>query len=536
MKILTIKRAEWIVAILLTVVVLFLLLARARHAGALWRDECAVVQLATMPTLADLFKNFQRESFPALFPLVVRTYTALFGTTDGAFRYFGLAVGLMFLAVAWFNSRLLFGSPPLLVPALFGLNVSFLTFGSSIRGYGIGSVLILLAFGLVAKMLLEPSRSRIAAALVACVASVQFLLYNSVLLLAVGIAIIAACLIRRERRAALAMAAIGTACALSVLPYVRPFWTESKSTVVLQGPVDLSWFWSHLELTFGTPLHVMTGAWITLFLSAIAGAFIRLWFTSSNKPRHERDLLLFGIVASLLGVVCYLVFLKILSYNTREWYYLALLAFLAGAIDLLIGSLGSFKWVRAARLAFAIAALIGFSWAAWPKVIQRQSNMDVLAQRLKQVAQPRDLIVVNPWFLGLSFNWYYGGTTPWLTCPVLEDHKLHRFDLLKMRMMSSTPIDDLLEVIGATLRSNNYVWLVGTLEVPPSDREAVSLPPAPTTDFGWSIDAYAESWSQQLGAFLQRHASGARFVRVPVEGPVSPLENVSLLVAHGWRE
>ena len=536
MKRLTIKHVEWIVAFLLTVAVLFLLLARARHAGALWRDECAVVQLATMPTVADLFKNFQRESFPAFFPLMVRAHTAVFGTSDNAFRYFGVAVGLLFLAVAWFNSRLLFGGPPLLVTALFGLNVSFLTFGTSIRAYGIGSVLILLAFGLVAKMLLEPTRSRITAALLVSVASVQFLLYNSVLLLAVGIAVMTVCLIRGQRRPALAIAGIGTACALSVLLYVGPFWTESKSTVVLQGPVDLAWFWSQLEAAFGTPLHFMTAAWLALFLAAIAGAVTRLSLSWSNKPYPEWDLLLFGLVASFLSVVFNFSFLKILSYSTREWYYLALLAFLAGAIDLLVGSLSSIKWVRTARLAFVIVALIGFSWAAWPKVIERQSNIDVVAQRLKQVAQPRDLIVVNPWFLGISFNWYYGGTTPWVTCPMLEDHRLHRFDLLKARMTSSTPIDDLLEVIAATLRSNNYVWLVGALEVQPSDKEAVSLPPAPTTDFGWSIDAYAESWSQQLGAFLQRHAAGARFVRVPVEGLVSPLENVSVLVAHGWRE
>src|SRR5439155_14994527 len=81
MKIRMFTVAEWIAAILLTVAVLILLFARAQHAGGLWRDECASVQLAEMPTVGDLFKNFQRESFPAFFPLIVRAYSATFGTS-----------------------------------------------------------------------------------------------------------------------------------------------------------------------------------------------------------------------------------------------------------------------------------------------------------------------------------------------------------------------------------------------------------------------------------------------------------------------
>ena len=41
-----IKHAEWTVAILLSATVLFLLLVRATHAGALWRDECDSVALS----------------------------------------------------------------------------------------------------------------------------------------------------------------------------------------------------------------------------------------------------------------------------------------------------------------------------------------------------------------------------------------------------------------------------------------------------------------------------------------------------------
>ncbi len=101
------KRLEWSTAILLTVTILILLFVRAEHAGALWRDECASVQVALMPAVADVLRNFQRESFPAFFHLTIRAYAAIVGSSDAAFRVFGVVVGLMLIATAWINARVL---------------------------------------------------------------------------------------------------------------------------------------------------------------------------------------------------------------------------------------------------------------------------------------------------------------------------------------------------------------------------------------------------------------------------------------------
>lgn len=87
------RRAELALAVLLSATALFLLIVRATHAGALWRDECAVVNLARMPALADIARNFQREAFPLPFPIVVRGYTNVVGTSDLALRCFGIALG-----------------------------------------------------------------------------------------------------------------------------------------------------------------------------------------------------------------------------------------------------------------------------------------------------------------------------------------------------------------------------------------------------------------------------------------------------------
>jgi hypothetical protein len=536
MKPANLKTLEWIVSILLSAVILLLLLVRAQHAGALWRDECASVQLAEMPAAVDVLNNFQRESFPAVFPFTIRAWAALFGTSDAAFRAFGFFVGLMLLVVVWINARLLTDGPPLLAPVLLGLNTTFLIWGTGIRGYGIGSVLILLAFGLVAKMLVEPTNARIAAALVACLASVQFLLYNSVLLVAIALAGLTVSMLRRNVRGGVALVVICLLCALSMLPQLGPFRYESQSTVVFQGPVGFAWFSEQLALALGSPAPVMVVVWTVLGLAVIAGAVIRFCTIWSKKPLPEWDYLLYGLLVAIASKSLYLIFLKIVSYRTREWYYLALIAILAGAIDLLAANLARIRWVRILRLVFVIAALTGLTCAAWPKVIERQSNMDIVARNLAEAARPNDLIVVNPWFLGVAFNWYYRGSAPWLSCPTMDDHRMHRFDLLKEKLQATAPIDDLLGRIRATLESGNRVWFVGDVKILPPDRMPVKLPPAPNSEFGWSGDAYAESWSQQLGDLLRTHAGSAQFIRVSVVQPVNELENVPVLVAAGWRE
>jgi hypothetical protein len=536
MKSQILRVAEWSTAILLTLVVLLLLFARAQHAGGLWRDECASLQLAEMPRIADVFKNFQRESFPAPFPLTVRAYGAVFGTSDASLRTFGFVIGVMLLAVVWVNALLLTGPPPLLALALLGLNATFLISGTSIRGYGMGSVAVLLVLGLVGRMVIDPTRPRILTALVASLLSVQFLLYNSVLLMAIATAVAIVSLLRRQLRLALAMGAICIVCALSMLPYLWPFWNESKSTVVLRSVVTLNWFWRPLGLALGNPTLFIVTLWGALFVTLIVATVMRLVITWSNKPAPECDLLLFGFVVAVTSIVFYFAFLEIIGYLPREWHFLALLSILAGAMDLLAASLCHIRWVRAARLAAVFAALIVMPIANWPKVTQRQTNLDLVAHKLEELAQPDDLIVVDPWTLGVTFNWYYHGGTRWVTVPVLWDHRVHRFDLLKEKMMSPNPLNDLGEMIAGTLRASHRVWVVGGISLPKTNEKTLPLPPAPDSQFGWNCDAYASVWSAQLGDFIQAHASRGQFIPVRVGGSVNDVEDEPLMLVEGWRE
>jgi hypothetical protein len=526
--------AEWIVAIALSLSFLTLLLVRARHAGPLWRDECATVQLSQMPTATQVLQNFQRESFPPFFDLLVRSYTAVFGASDGAFRFFGFAVGLLLLMVVWFNARSLTKGLPLVSLSLLALNTSFLIWGTTMRGYGLGSVAVLFAFGMMARWLIDSRRGVMIATFLASLFCVHLLLYNSVLLAVfVAVAMVVAFLTGRARSAWLTLM-IGAVCAVSVLPCLGPFHYESSSTVVLQGNVDFPWLWSQLLLAFGNPLRVMPIAWGIVGAALLGVGIWRLCRTSRRSP--EWSLLLFGLLVPILSFLAYFGFLRIVSYRTREWYYLALIAVLAGAFDLVAAILSQLKVMRWMRIALALAALVILSIANWPKVLERQSNIDRLAHKLEAEAEADDLIICNPWYLGVSYNWYYHGKAPWITCPILSDHTVHRFDLLKEKMMTPGAIDDLLEQVKTTLQANHRVWVVGDLSFVQENRTPFTLPPAPTSEFKWSCDAYSDSWSEQLGAFLQEHAANGGYVPLTNQGPpINELETLNLVVAQGWR-
>src|SRR5206468_6706629 len=116
-------------AILISALVLFLFFVRATHAGALWRDECDSLELARLPTFADVLHNLKFTSFPILFPTTIRLFTNLFGTSDASLRCFGFLIGAAFVLAAWFIARKNNLSVPLILPALAGLNLTLLLDG-----------------------------------------------------------------------------------------------------------------------------------------------------------------------------------------------------------------------------------------------------------------------------------------------------------------------------------------------------------------------------------------------------------------------
>jgi len=531
LKIETVKRVESITAILLSAVVLFLLIARATHAGGLWRDESDSAQLALMPTWGEMLEQRQFTSFPVLFSAVIRVYATLFGTSDISFRCFGLMVGVAFICTVWWHSRTLFNQAPLLSLALIGLNITFLTVGTSIRGYGLGSVLMVFAFMLTAKLLLQPTARWFGAVFLVYLASMQCLFFDGVLVPAMALAAAIVWVSRGRLKLAVALTGAVAICLITYIPYIKTLSRTAVWGAVQRFPPSFEMLWNHLNAACGPPSWIMPYAWHIIFLASVIGAVWRLKVIWRHQPGFESSLLLFGLLTSLISIVGYAIFLLWLQTFHRPRYYLALICLIALSVDLIIANLSRFHWIRITRVAFVIALVILLPWTVWPQIILRETNVDLVAEMIHRQAGPNDLVVVNPWFLGVSFNRYYHGPARWMTVPEINDHQTHRYDLLREKMMSAGPIDDVVDAIKQTLKSGNRVWLTSA-QIPPPGQSSLVLPPATDSQFR---AGYETSWSQQIGTLVQQHAASGQFFDPP-GAMVNEVERVPLWVLQGWRD
>jgi hypothetical protein len=123
--------------------------------------------------------------------------------------------------------------------------------------------------------------------------------------------------------------------------------------------------------------------------------------------------------------------------------------------------------------------------------------------------------------MGISYLRYARGSTPWMTLPDLADHRIHRFDLLQVRLAEPDPLRDVLGAVERTLRSGHRVWVAGNVEIPPPGAALSALD--------------LQDGSQRFGAFLRDHATQGGRMPVPWNGPVNGYERLELLVFSGWR-
>ena len=494
-----------------------------------------MVQLAQMPTVGDIAHNFQHEAFPPLFPLIVRGYITVFGSTDAALRLFGFCVGCLVVGAFWISARLFGNNLPLLGLALLSLKTTFFVWGTTIRGYGLGSAMIVLVFGYVGSLFLRTRRRHIIAAALVCIFAVQILLYNSVLLVAIGAAVLCILLVERRSRQAFVVAAICTLALVFLLPYIPAYLRARDWNILVRGwPTSYS-LWKHFEVALGNPGYSIPALWYAIAVGLVGLFIFRLYKNREAKPPSR--LIWFGLLTSIFAIIGCYGFLRVLSYTTSAWYYLAFSCVIAAALDLIASVLCTANWLRVARLTVATGALVLAPFADWSAINERQTNVDLAAETVTAGAAPTDLIVVVPWQFGIPFNRYYRGSAPWMTIPNITDHRVHRYDLFKVKMVSDHPIDDLTDAIRDTLVAGSRVWFVGGFYLPRPEEGPMILPPAPASRFRWDNRAYTAAWWQQLSVFAVMHASKADIVPLPQSSSVriNELEQTSLSVAEGWE-
>ncbi len=113
---------------------------------------------------------------------------------------------------------------------------------------------------------------------------------------------------------------------------------------------------------------------------------------------------------------------------------------------------------------------------------------------------------------------------------MMSEHRIHRYDLMKAKMIESDPLSDVRSAIQQTLQAGSRVWIVGGAR--PLDSNMPRLGPAPNPYFGWA--GYMSYWSMEIGSFLNEHAGNGQVVIEPMPD-VNDGENVPLLVASGWK-
>jgi len=388
----------------------------------------------------------------------------------------------------------------------------------------------LLTLLMVWRFVRAPNRGRWLAAAVAGVMSVQCLFQNSFLLLAACAAAAAVRARRRDFQSALAALAIGVPAALSLLPY-RPIIREAQDWSVLSQigfvPALIA---SSLSDAVAPTLPWTRWLWIGLAVGAVAACVKSFHVLPNARGDADNARAAFAGSALLAGLISFFFFLWVAKMPTEVWYFLPLTTFAAVCIDAALASWPRWPFWRLAVPALALACLPG----AYQSVACRQSNMDFVAVLLRERVDPQDLIIVHPWTFGISFDRQYSGPAHWTTVPPLADHRFHRYDLFKQKMVLENPAQSMCDEIAATLRAGDRVWLVG--DIPVSQTPPPRIQPAPNNPWGWLDDPYSDVWGAQVGYFVAMHATRGEVIPTSAPNPVSPLENVQLMVVAGWQE
>ncbi|MGO9110268.1 MAG: hypothetical protein ACLP9L_13670 [Thermoguttaceae bacterium] len=523
---------KWIELAAAVVIVVLLVALHAiilRSAGGLWRDEINSVNLVRMP-ISEVWKNLQYDSFPMLWLVLLKGWIAVFGYSAIAVRSMGLVVGLGIVAALWRTSRLMGGRPPLLALAIFGLAPTLLTVGDSVRAYGLGSLLIILATGSMWRLVQSPTRWHAVEAGMLALLSVQCLYQNCIMLFAIGCGCGVVALGRRDWKLVLTLLCIGLVAAASVLPYLPTIARINQWNIIIKFPVEFSWLLGKFIRALDPEGLVLAWLWAALGIFASAACVWELVRRVRKLPADKWEQAVFVLVTTIASLAAYAAFLKHLSYPTQAWYYLPIMSLLAVLIE------AATALVRPERLGVRLAILIVTIGVAmpvlavsWRAVAVRQTNVDLVAAKLESLVSADDYVIVNPFYYGVSFAQYYHGKAAWTTVPDIGEHYIHRYDLYKAKMAESEPITPILEKTAATLRSGRRLWLVGQVDFPRAGEPPVAIPPAPNSTYGWNEGVYSYVWSRQVGAVILQNATDGEIIPVPTPGPVNPFENAPLV-------
>lgn len=522
---------EWTVGALLSIVVIIMHLRWLGHAGALWRDEVAAVQFATMSGPSEIWANLAYNNYPPFLFVPLRIWIAVFGRSDDALRWFGFAIGLSSLAAFWTAARLFRVRAPLLVLAVVGLSPLAISTIDSIRPYGLGICLMCLLTGCFWSAVTGRRVAAVALAATAAALGVQCLYQDIPFLFAVACAGMVVTIYSRDYRSMCMVALAAGAPVLSLLIYLPHLIAGRDWGLVAESEAPLRHLFSVAVAALAESGSLASAGMLTALVLLPA---CTVFLCVCNKPLSDR--LLFAATSSLVGFSAYMFFLLQTKLPTQPWYYVIVIAFTALCLDAASFHSSITRW---SRVIFVMLVAITSIPSAWTRTQIRQTNIDQIVHIVRTSGSVGDLVIVYPWYCAITWNYYCDDVTDWTTVPPLSDVRIHRYDLLKEQMVREDQervVSPVIERIRDTLKAGNRVWLVGALPAAPRDNRVPTLPAAPLSEAGWSGEAYATVWGMQVVRFLQEHAQRADQVAVEAKQPVNPFEDLPLLVLSEWRD
>jgi hypothetical protein len=532
-----VARPERMLAVILTLAAVYLNILILTHAGALWRDEVGTLGLATLPSFAETWRMLAHNADPVLFPCLVRVWAGLgLGSTDFGLRMLGFVIGLSLVAAIWFGGRLIRINWPVLSLALLATNLQLVRWGDSLRPYGLGSALLLLVVGSVWSFVSAPSCKRYFTAAIVGVLAVQCLYQSSFFLLGTCCSGAVVCLRRKRWQAGITTVCIGLPAALSVVPYA-PLIIEAQSWLATQRvgfhPLLM---WIRFFDTLDSSVSGMHWVWLMLVLLAVGVGLTTLARGKRMASGDPCDLPFFASLNLIIGTVGLLLFHSMAKFQIYPWHWLPAMVFAAVNMEAALA-----EWAErfpTPRLVLLCLVSIVPLPAAVRDAKCAHTNMNIVAVQMSMRAERGDLIVIYPWYFGITFGRYYTGSVGWVTLPQVDDLRFHRYDLIKQDMLTDKPIKPILDRVEAALTSGHRVWLVGGLPGGnPGEIEAPKLASAPASNAqsGWLEPDYSFAKGRQAADFVSNHVQHSWLLTIPSDQCLIGFETVPVFMVAGWK-
>jgi hypothetical protein len=165
----------------------------------------------------------------------------------------------------------------------------------------------------------------------------------------------------------------------------------------------------------------------------------------------------------------------------------------------------------------------------------RRTNADLVAASAETHVGKGDVIIIAPWYLGVSFERYYHGEAECITIPPVSFLGYQKYDLLMKFMADRGAMEPVIQRLTEVLQNGHRVWIVsnGSFYVDPP---MIFFQRRPDPDTGWHTADYEISWDHQVLYFLEQNSKTTRTIRLPKDRSVSHYESLWLVKVEGLKE